>query len=293
MGLISFYLPMLTLTRDTKRLTIIVVYLLIFFLIITGLYFMYRPTSTCFDKIQNQNEEGIDCGGVCAALCSTNVVGDDVLVREITFLSLGENHYDIVARIFNPNNDIAAARFHYALVLKDGSGNEVARMNDSNFVLPQETKTLLALNVVASGEPVKAVVELSGFEWQRLRGYQSKPELNIYSKRYIGHPDDVMFGLVTGSIVNDSVYDFRVVRIKVVLRDSQGVPLAANETKYTAMTVGREQDVHIPFPKPFSGTVAQVDIEAEADIFSADNFLQRYNTKGRQLEGEGSQPTSL
>lgn len=279
---------MLTLTRDTKRLTIIAVYFLIFFVLGTGGYLAFKPQPSCFDGKQNQNEEDIDCGGICTLACVEEVIGNDLLVREITFIQTGEGKYDIVARIFNPNNDIGAGRFRYALSLKDASGNEVARVGGMNFILPQETKSLLALNLESAALPTKAVIELSDFGWQRLRGYQAKPELNIYSKRYVEQPDPTVFGAVTATLVNDSVYDFRTVELKVILRDAKGNPLAVNQSQMQTVTVGREQDIRLVFPEPFAGTVANVEIEAEADIYDSDNFLKRYKLPKRSLSPNAS-----
>ena len=276
MSLIFSFLLMLTLTRDTKRLTIVVIYLLAFFVIGAGLYLAFKPKPTCFDGQQNQNEEGVDCGGICAMACIETIVGNDPLVREITFIPADRGRYDIVARIFNPNNDIGASSFRYALLLSDASGRELSRTTGTSFILPQETKMLLAFNLEPDQIPAKAVVELSDVQWTRLRDYRAKPELNIYSKRYVERPDQSVFGAMTGILVNESLYDFRKIRIKVVLRDAAGTPLAANQSEMQTVTVGREQDVRIVFPQPFSGAVAQVDAEVEADVYDAENFLQQY-----------------
>lgn len=267
---------MLTLTRDTKRLTIITIYLLSILVISTSLYFLFKPKPSCVDGKQNQNETGIDCGGVCAVACIEKIVGNDLLVREITFIPTDRGKYDIVAKIFNPNNDIGAASFQYSLFLRDANGKELTRVSGTNFILPQETKSLLAFNLEPEQIPAKAVIELSNFEWTRLREYRAKPELNIYSRRYIGKPDPSVFGAVVATLVNESLYDFRKIQIKVVLRDASGAPLAANQSEMQTVTVGREQDIRIVFPQPFAGTVAQVDMEAEANIYDPENFIKQY-----------------
>lgn len=280
---------MLTLTRDTKRLTIIIVYLLIFFVVGAGAFLMFRPNPSCFDGRKNQNELGVDCGGICVAACMEKLVANDVLVREITFLPTEPGKYDIVARVFNPNNDIGASSFRYTLLLRDDSGKELARVTDASFILPQETKLLLALNLETTVLPSKAVIELSDFQWTRRYEYRAKPELNIYSKRYVGNPDESVFGAVLGTLVNESIYDFREVRLKVVLRDAEGIPLAANQSEMRTVTVDREQDIRIVFPKPFKGKVVQVDIEAEANIYDNENFLKRYSSP--QEKPRGTAPT--
>lgn len=285
---------MLTLTRDTKRLTIIIVYLLIFLVIGVGLYLLFRPQPSCFDGRRNQNEQGIDCGGICALACLEKVVGNDILVREITFLPTDRGKYDILAKIFNPNNDIGASSFHYSLLLRDAEGKELSRISGTNFILPQETKSLLALNLETAVVPVKAVIELSDFRWTRLNEYRAKPELNIYSKRFVSHPDPSVFGAVIATLVNESIYDFRKIQIKVVLRDAVGTPLAVNQSEMQSVTVGREQDIRIVFPQPFVGAVAQVDMEVEANTYDSENFLKRYQApKEVTSPSEDSETTGL
>lgn len=276
LGLSCSVTGMLTFTRDTKRLTIVVVYLLVFLLIGVGVFFMLRPEATCFDGAQNQDEQGVDCGGVCVNACIPRIVGNDLLVREITFVPSDRGRYDVIARIFNPNNDIGASSFRYALFLRDAAGQEVARVEGNSFILPQETKTLLAFNLEPGEIPVKAVVELSDFQWVKHQQHRAKPALNIYSKRYVERPSDAAFGTVMGTLVNESAYDIRKIRINVVLRDTVGKPLAANQSEMQTVVVGREQDLNIVFPQPFAGTVSQVDVEVEANMYDSENLIQKY-----------------
>ncbi len=267
---------MLTFTRDTKRLTIVVVYLLIFLLLGAGVVFVLKPEATCFDGTQNQDEQGIDCGGSCATACIQRIIGNDLLVREIAFVPADRGRYDIIARVFNPNNDIGASSFRYALFLRDAAGQELARVQGTSFILPQETKTLLAFNLEPSRIPAKAVIELSDFQWTRTQDHRAKPALNIYGKRYVERPDPSVFGSVVGTLVNESAYDLRKIYVKIVLRDAAGAPLAVNQSEMQTVTVGREQDLRIVFPQPFAGAVAQVDAEVEANTYDSENFIQRY-----------------
>ena len=48
-----------------KQLKIFSGFAVLVLLIVLGGIYYFEPSPSCFDKIQNQNEEGIDCGGVC------------------------------------------------------------------------------------------------------------------------------------------------------------------------------------------------------------------------------------
>ena len=52
--------------KSRKQFFYGIIYLVIFGLIGAGIYFaLTSKEATCFDGIQNQNEEGVDCGGSC------------------------------------------------------------------------------------------------------------------------------------------------------------------------------------------------------------------------------------
>jgi hypothetical protein len=58
--------------RKRNRFTTAV--LLVVLLALIGVYVVFTSApATCSDGTQNQNEEGIDCGGVCTRVCSENV----------------------------------------------------------------------------------------------------------------------------------------------------------------------------------------------------------------------------
>ena len=52
-----------------KKIVIIFIYLTFFLLFSLSLYFYFKPQPSCSDGKQNQNEQGVDCGGVCVQEC--------------------------------------------------------------------------------------------------------------------------------------------------------------------------------------------------------------------------------
>lgn len=276
---------MLTLTRDTKRLTIIVIYIFLFLGLGTGGYFLFRAAPTCLDGKQNQDESGVDCGGVCATACMETVMGEPIVIREVAALPVENGAYDVVARIYNPNNTVGAESFVYTIRLLDGTGNEVASVSNSSWILPQETKTLLAFALPVTSLPTKATLEITEAKWERLTNYDGKPKLGVYNKRYEpGKRPGEFGGIVMGLVTNESGYDFRLVTIKVILRDEQGEPLAINQTDRRTFLVGEQHEFRLTWPTPFPGEVATVETEVDADVYRSDNFLRRYLPAGRSQE---------
>ena len=95
------------------------IYLALFLLFATWFYFLVvKPAPSCFDKKQNQNEEGVDCGGVCSRIClPANLQPISLVDRVQTFFPV-TNKVTLLARIKNPNST-HGANISYTLILYD------------------------------------------------------------------------------------------------------------------------------------------------------------------------------
>ncbi len=88
-----------------KQVSIGLVYFLILILLGAGAYFaFFQKKPTCFDKIQNQKEEGVDCGGPCVLSCEHLTI-KNIEVSEVKFLSLKNNQYDFDAFFLKEENE--------------------------------------------------------------------------------------------------------------------------------------------------------------------------------------------
>lgn len=275
---------MLGITRGTKRLIIISIFLLLLIALGVAIYFIKRPAPTCFDQKQNQNETGVDCGGICTLACIEVLTGEDLQVKEVAIIPDAAGKYDVLGEVTNPNGEVGASDFHYAFILKGSSGEELGRQEGNDWILPRETKTLLAFNFSPTSTPTTATLELSNYKWERLMGYQEKPNLTINNKRYNQISGGVGFGEVFGTLTNESPYDFRSVIVRIILRDDQNKPLAVQQTVFNTVTTGQQREINLSWPTAFAGAVTRVDMEVDADVYHSDNFLKQYFPGGRFQE---------
>lgn len=257
-----------------KRIIIIIVYLIILSSIGIGIYFLKKPAPTCFDGKQNQNEEKIDCGGPCQP-CEVKPVTQDLQIKEKAFVYGGPGRYDVMARIYNPNNQYGSAEFSYKFILKDSAGNMLTEKEGKSFILPAETKYVLESNLETQGSPQTVEIELGETRWEEFSGYE-EPQLNIYQKQYNVASSQPIFSEATGLLRNESTFDFGTIGINVVLRDANGTPVAFNSTVMNTVTAGEERDFRLIWPLSFPGEVQSVEMKAEANVFDSQNFLKRY-----------------
>lgn len=261
--------------RNIKQLIIAVLYGILGIAIVWGGYFLFRTGATCTDGIQNQNEQGIDCGGTCSLQCTRAVRTDNLEIRESALLYAGPDRFDALFAIHNPNDEAGASSFQYKMELRDASGVTVAVREGRSFILPQETKYLLGINVTAPGAK-SVVITFSEYQWKRFAGYQEKPLITVSRKSYEMVSSGVGFGKAFGVVTNESRFDFQSIGVKVILRDAGGKPVAVNTTEMRTMKSGEVRDFTLIWPTAFPGKVDHVETEVEADVFHSDNFLRQY-----------------
>ncbi len=268
--------------RTLKKSLITAVFLLIFAVFIAAIYFLFfYQAPTCTDGIENGREEGVDCGGICTNACAEKVSGEAFTIEEVAIVPGGREKYDILGKIYNSNDTEGASSFGYTVELKDANGGVLATRKGQSFVLPQERKTLIEVGIESKEIPAQATIRITDVTWARFSGYQEKPNINIYQKRYNQVASGVGFGEAFGLVSNESSFDFRTLTVKVVLRDQDGKALAVNSTEMRTITSGEERDFRLVWPESFPGDVAQVDMEVDADYYHEDNFLKQYLPGGR------------
>lgn len=264
-------------SRSRKRLFVASTYIVIVFLVGWIINVMRQPAPTCSDGVKNQDETGVDCGGVCGACAVERLQPDNLDIQETALVYGGVDTYDVLAKIVNPNPEDGAESFDYDFILKDDQGNVLAERKGRSFILPGETKYLLATQLSSGSLPKKIALEISNIQWKYFTGgYQDRPVINVYSKRYDRITSGVGFGEATGLVVNESPFDFVNVRVNIVLRDGNGKPIAVNYTEMQTLKSAEKRDFRLTWPTGFPGDVASMEAEAEADVYHSDNFVKRY-----------------
>ncbi|MFZ2187079.1 MAG: hypothetical protein WAV46_00395 [Candidatus Moraniibacteriota bacterium] len=273
--------------RRIKQFMVVCIYLLMMALFGVFIYYAFiKAKETCFDSQQNQNEQGVDCGGVCrpVAVCQEVVTGEDLQFKETAFVWSSENRYDILGKVYNPNGTVGASSFTYVASLLDGAGNTLASRSGQDFILPQESKYILALNLETTGAPATASIQISSVAWVRFPGYQAKPAVTVYQKSYNEVSSSAVFGEASGLLSNESPYDFRALVVQVILRDRAGKPLALNSTEMNTVRSHENRDFRLVWPSAFPGTVENVEMVVDADVYHSENFIQQYLPGGKFQE---------
>lgn len=253
-----------------KQTIIVAIFIVIISILSFFIYSIFSPEATCSDRKQNQKEKGIDCGGPCTPCKLTQAT--DLLTQEVSIVNGGGNTYDVVAKVYNPNDSMGAKEFKYVFNLKDAAGAVIATREGSNFILPVDTKYVAELGIETVGNvvPVSGEIKISDPQWTPL-GSVEKPALGIYSKKF----DKAATGEgseAEGILRNESSYDLNKIQLVIVLRGANDKIIGVNKTEKNMVRVKEQRDFRINWPYAFSGSVQKMEVDAQSNVLDPQNF---------------------
>ncbi|MBU2028366.1 hypothetical protein KJ761_00545 [Patescibacteria group bacterium] len=261
--------------RDIKRFIIVVIYFLIFVTFSLLIYFWLKPAETCFDQKMNQNEQEVDCGGVCQKKCNL-LPQFDLTVGEKGFVESGiSGKYDLFGEVSNPNNDFGSGSFSYEFKIKDSAGTVLNQFSGKSFILPGEKKYLVATNISAENIPGEITLAISEVKWEEFINYE-KPQLKIINRNYQETSSGVSFSEAYGLLKNESPFDFSTIKINMILKNSAGKIVALNSTVLNTVKTGESRDFKAIWPNKFPGEVGDMEFQTEVNVFNSESFARRY-----------------
>ena len=152
--------------RQAKQLIYGVAYLVVVAIIAIFVYYrFFYVAPSCFDRIQNEGETGVDCGGPCANACiPTNIQA--IVAGNVYAFASTPGHYTFLAEMENHNEGFASPAFNYSFDLYDASGTLIGLVPGQSFMYASEVKYLLAPNVAVTSTVDHAGLTVGSTTWE-------------------------------------------------------------------------------------------------------------------------------
>ena len=236
-------------SRRLKQFIYGLIYLLIFGGIVFGIYFLFlKPAPSCFDNVQNEGEQGVDCGGPCTKICIPSSTQPMAVVGSVYAFSALPGHVALLADVANPNSDFAAETFQYTFNFYDASGNVVQSVPGSSFIYADETKYLAVPNEAVSGPFDHVGMTIGTVHWVPAAQFGSVPQLTF---------NNVMTGAsavtsgttaVSGEVTDADSASFQNIEIVAVLKAPGGIPAGVTETELDAIAPNQAKNFSVMYP---------------------------------------------
>ncbi len=254
-----------------KKIIIAIVFILILGVIGGGIYFLVKPRSSCFDGIQNQGEERVDCGGPCLP-CEPIV--SELEVLKVNAIWQEGLRYDIFAKIKNSNSDYGVSSFKYQFNIYNSKGEIIKIEEGKNYILPREGKYIIKNNVEFLEPPSRISFFLKEINWQKLKDF-TPLSLTIYDRVLTEEEGNTQ---LTGTLENQTNYDFNKVEINAVLFDSLENPILVGTHEIRTFLASQKRFFQIIWPRILTN-ISSIEIKVSTNIFLQENYLKKYGTE--------------
>ncbi len=268
-------------SRLAKQLIYGIFYLAIIVAIGWGLYRLYVPAPTCFDGIQNQGEEGVDCGAVCGKACPPALI--PLANPTAQLIKYDNGAVDVLTRIDNANATYGATAVPYTLKVTDAGGSVLATRTGTTYVNPLEPHYMDFPLIGLTGTPVSASLQLdaASVKWAALTTQGgTNVSFAVRQDQLIPSANSLRY---QANIVNNSTFDFNQVEVTVILYDQNGKVVGAGSTMISTLTGGQLRGTTIDWPFAIPSAVRSQTF-VTTDVFNNDNYIRTYGSQ-EQFQG--------
>ncbi|PIQ92120.1 MAG: hypothetical protein COV69_03545 [Parcubacteria group bacterium CG11_big_fil_rev_8_21_14_0_20_39_14] len=263
--------------RRNKQIIVAVCFFLFWGGVAFGFSILFAPGPTCFDGIQNQGEEKIDCGGPCKP-CPP--ILEKLKVLKIKAIQAETGSFDLLAQIENPNQEYGSPQVFYQFEIFGQDNNQLKKVEGSTYIFPSQTKYIIESPVNLSIFPAKVTFSIKNVNWEKLFGFKNVG-LEIYEKKYNElSQDPTYFSKASGVVENTSNYDYEKVEIVVVLYDDKNALINFAKTEQKTVRSRDKRYFEVSWKKPFK-KVGNSNMEAYTNLFLDENFIKRHGTEER------------
>lgn len=253
--------------RRRRQFTIFIIVILIAGLWGFRIFQNARPIATCFDNRQNQNEEGIDCGGSCIPCKLLEVQDVEVLWTKV--LEARPGSFDALASIKNPNVYFGTLAMRYEFELLDENGASIALRQGSTFLLPLENVTLVEPDIRSTLTARQALFKIRSIEWGRVYEPAPKYDVGLGKRDYevVTNPQGIRQSVVRTSVFNNSGERFSQVFVAIFLTDAEKNIIAANRTIVENVAPGETRPIQFVWPQEITGSISGIEGEVRVNSF--------------------------
>lgn len=236
-----------------RQLTYLALFLVIVFGMIVFLAFRaFAPT--CFDNKQNQNEQGIDCGGPCQNQCKGDI--KNLIVPWANVFKIDENLYEAIALVDNPNLRLAIPSISYQLKLYDKNNVLIAVRDGETFINSGEAFPIFETYIDTGNRvPERAFIEFKNdFKWEIVE--KEKMQLVVSKKEFVNDPSPRLSIVID----NKSALPAKDIYAVAVLYDKDNNVKGASSTRIDIVAAGGSKSVVFTWPQPFAEELLSNDV---------------------------------
>ncbi len=239
-----------------------VIYLGAIVLILSAISFavfwkFWYAAPTCFDKLQNGDETGVDCGGSCTLVCSDSIA--KAIIRwDPRLFEIFPGTWSAIVYVENPNTNADATFVPYSFTIYD-SNNNILIKRDGATILPKNKTVGIfegSIKIEGGNKPKRAVFELgNNIIWRKNEDTEEKISITHSSVLRLQSAPRV-----EANVKNNSAEEIKNIELVAAIFDNSDNVIAASRTFIETLKKNEDADVFFTWPNPFDEVPARIEI---------------------------------
>ncbi|MEI8339797.1 MAG: hypothetical protein WCF94_04020 [bacterium] len=231
-------------------------------LILVGLYFLLLSKApTCNDGVQNQNELGVDCGGICEtqSICVEDVLPLNVVWTKVSLVQASTGVYNAIAYIKNPNVFASAKDIPYSFKIYDADSVLIYKRDGVFSVMGGRNQTTAVFEAglkMVNSIPAKVVFEIEG----KINWYKTAEETLQVKVDKIEVLNASTSPKIAVTIKNDLITNSPSYEAIGVAYDSDGNAVDFSSTIIDPIAPNSENTVFFTWLRPFDREVVSSEV---------------------------------
>lgn len=228
-----------------------------FILVGVPLYLIFHKSSTCFDSIKNQNEKEVDCGGVCARICPSDISAPIITWQRVFQVTPGI--YNAIAYVQNPNvlNRVDDVEYVFRLYDKD---NAMITQRIGRTFLPANQSFAVFEAGIKTGPrtPVRTSFEFTDSpSWIQNPANYKDPAVVAENVALTNESASPRIDL---SVRNLSLETIKTIGVVAIIYDAEDNAIAASRTVVENLSAQSRTPVTFTWPAPFPSQAVRKEI---------------------------------
>lgn len=250
-----------------KRQLFYIGVLLIFFLVLGFLVVSpyINKVPSCTDGIQNGNETGIDCGGLCSRACTFEV--DKISVLWSRTFEVIPGRYNAVAYLENHNKDKAVSKIRYKFRFADKDNIYIGKRDGQTFIPASGKFAIFEAGIgVGNSVPVYTTFEFTETPVWNVISEDKIKQLKILVSN-IKLEDQNTNPRLSAVIKNDSLFTVPEVSVVALLYDEKGNAVSASRTYLDVLEKEESLNINFTWPKPILEDIVAKELIPMYNVF--------------------------
>ena len=216
---------------------------------------MQKPPS-CNDGVKNQDEHGVDCGGICQIACFFEVAAKPT-IQWVRSYYVSKGVYNLVAYVQNPNVNYISKPAKYVFRIYDEK-NVVLGTREGIVALPTTKLFPIFEPGLNVGERIPKRVSFEFTEpivWLEYDG--ERPELAVSNIKLTREDESPK---LDATVTNKTLHTYKNVEVVAIIYDAEGNGFMSSRTYIDQIGDKASAVVHFTWPEPITAAVSKIEI---------------------------------